>query len=87
MKRVFLFLPLFLPSPAPNPPKAQFSELAEDKIGISVNLQCKSFGAGVPVTTSQELQPGPSRVGLGGLLSGEEEHSKSESSDDDDEPG
>ncbi|ROT73382.1 putative threonine aspartase 1-like isoform X1 [Penaeus vannamei] len=43
-------------------PQAQFSELAEDKIGISVNLQCKSFGAGVPVTTSQELQPGPSRA-------------------------
>ncbi|XP_045617133.1 threonine aspartase 1 [Procambarus clarkii] len=71
-------------------PQAQFSELAEDKIGISVNLQSKSFGGGMPVvTTASELEPGPSHAGVSGLLVGEEaeEREKSDSSDDEEEPG
>ncbi|MPC29153.1 hypothetical protein E2C01_022373 [Portunus trituberculatus] len=68
-------------------PQAQFSELAEDKIGMSVNLQCKSFGGHLPITTSRELQPGPSHRGL--LVPGEEEEEreKSDSSDEEEEPG
>ena len=69
--------------------QAQFSELGEDKIGISVNLQCKSFGGGgLPLTTSGELQPGPSHRGL--IDPGEEEEEereKSDSSEEEDEPG
>lgn len=68
--------------------QAQFSELAEDKIGISVNLQCKSFGGGLPITTSGDIQPGPSHRSL--LVPGqeeEEEKEKSESSDEEEEPG
>lgn len=54
---------------------------------MSVNLQCKSFGGHLPITTSGELQPGPSHRGL--LVPGEEEEEreKSDSSDEEEEPG
>ncbi|XP_066956202.1 threonine aspartase 1 [Macrobrachium rosenbergii] len=68
-------------------PKAQFSELAEEKIGVAVHLQSKSFGGGIPVTTPLEgMRAGPSHGEASGLLVGEEP-GKSDSSDEEEEPG